>query len=84
MRRSAVVGTGERQLLPGTYQYYPNKGGERVSSKSCSLFLNDDNDDERSVVRLPYGETFIFTFYTYQGEVELYRTCDGALYRIGD
>ena len=75
------VGTGARQLLPGTYQYREKEGGHRVNGRWCSLKLNIDSDEE-SKVALTYGEPFQFTFHTYHGRVRL--NCSGYLYRIGD
>ena len=84
--RAPTVGTGEGHLLPGTYQYQTPDGGERVTDRKCKLHLNVGNDDsDRSVVQLTYGEPFQFTFFAYHGKTFLDRwSCNGALYRIGD
>ena len=77
----ATVGTGEGQLLPGTYKYYDDNGNERVSDRNCSLRLNLRSDDQSSVA-LEYGKPFEFTVYTYHGEVGTLN-CSGHLRRVG-
>ena len=82
----ATVGTGQGQLLPGTYKYRASSSrgaGDRVNESDCRLTVNADTTDE-STINLTYGEPFEFTFLTYHGKVELYLGCDGFLYRIGD
>ena len=78
-----TVGTGEGQLLPGTYKYYDRNRGERVSVRStCRLNLNQ-SDPETSRIDLTYGEPFEFEFHTYHGKV--YFNCGGSkLVRRGD
>ena len=79
---NATVGEGERQLLPGTYRYYDQNGGERVSRRYCSLVVNPSSSDS-STTDLTYGEPFEFTFHTYHGRVGFY--CGtGILVRSGD
>ena len=91
----AVVGDGENQLMPGTYEYR-HQGYEddnRVKGHNCLLRLNRGEDNEQSV-EMPYGVPFTFQFLTYHGRVyyggTYYLTdCggsdnDSALYRIGD
>ena len=78
---SLTVGTGEGQLLPGTYKYYDRNRGERVSVRSrCQLSLSGP---ETSRIDLTYGEPFEFTFHTYHGKV--FFSCGGSkLVRRGD
>ena len=85
-----VIGTEERQLLPGVYEYRTENGGNRVTDRQCYLILNWDSDDE-SRVPLIYGQPFQFTLLSYHNAVELYEigdgwrsTCGGDLYRIAD
>ena len=92
---SAVVGDGQYELLPGTYEYRHRgyEGDNRVKGHNCLLRLNRGEDTEPSV-EMPYGEPFIFRFHSYHGRVlydgRYYLTdCGGsadnsALYRIGD
>ena len=75
------VGTGEGQLLPGTYRYRSKTGDDRVSVRDCWLTLNYYED--RSGIELPYGEPFEFTFHTYHNVV-WFGGCGGFLYRVGD
>ena len=91
----AVVGYGENQLLPGTYEYQHRgyEGDNRVKGHDCLLRLQRGEDSEQ-FVEMPYGEPFTFQFLTYHGRVyyggTYYLTdCggsddDSALYRIGD
>ena len=93
------VGTGEGQLLPGTYRYqstsYDYKTnshivtGDRVNGRDCRLTLNYYED--RSSIELTYGDPFVFSFHTYHGSVYLggvYASdCGpntGGLYRVGE
>ena len=92
---SAVVGDGQYELLPGTYEYRHRgyEGDNRVKGHNCLLRLNRGEATEPSV-EMPYGEPFIFRFHSYHGRVlydaRYYPTdCGGsadnsALYRIGD
>ena len=75
------IGTGARQLLPGTYQYREKEGGDRVNRTNCFLELNRQTDKDTRLY-LTYGEPFQFTFHTYHGRVSL--ACSGHLYRVGD
>ena len=72
---SHTVGTGPWQLLPGTYRYYDQNGGVRVSTRGeCRLGINATTRFNGDQINLPYGETFEFTIH-----------CHGAwLVRIGD
>ena len=76
------VGTGEGQLLPGTYRYQSSNGDDRVDSAICSLDLNYNSHDQ-SRVKVAYGEPFEFTFYTYHGQVS-FTNCYGSLHRVGE
>ena len=78
---AVTVGTGEGQLLPGTYKYYDDNGNERVSDRRCSLRLNVGSGDQSSV-GLEYGNPFEFTVYTYHGVVDMFN-CMGHLRRVG-
>ncbi len=91
----AVVGDGENQLLPGTYEYRHEgyEGDNRVKGHDCLLRLNRGEDSEQSV-EMPYGEPFTFRFLAdhrrvlYDGTYYL-TDCGGSaddsgLYRIGD
>ena len=86
MISTPVVGTGEGQLLPGTYQYQTPDGGERVTDRKCTLTLSMQGDgNDWSVVQLTYGEPFRFTFFAYHGKAVLDKwSCRGTLYRVGD
>ncbi len=92
---SAIVGYGENQLLPGTYEYRHEgyEGDNRVKNHDCLLRINRDEDNEESI-EMPYGVPFTFPFLTSHGRV-LYSgsyfvtDCGGSdddsgLYRIGD
>ena len=91
----AVVGDGEDELLPGTYEYRHRgyEGDNRVKGHDCLLRINRGEDDEQ-FVEMPYGEPFTFQFLTYHGRVyyggRYYLTdCGGSdddsgLYRVGD
>ena len=78
-----VVGTEERQLLPGTYRYRASNGsGDRVNGRYCSLLVNGYSDDE-ALIDMTYGKPFEFTFYAYHEEVAL--LCpEGLLHRVGE
>ena len=86
------VGYGLGDLLPGTYEYRQPSGDRRVEGKMCRLVLNYENHEPGtgadSWVDMPYGQPFIFTFFTYHGRVTFWHLghdqCDGRLYRIGD
>lgn len=81
---SVTVRTGHGQLLPGTYQYVSQNGGERVTDSGCVLYLNHGSDEE-TVVEMIYGEVFRFSLYTYHNRVRLDEyDCNGYLYRIGN
>ena len=75
------VGTGEGQLLPGTYRYRSKTGDDRVSVRDCWFTLNYYEDQSR--IELPYGEPFEFTFHTYHNVI-WFGGCGGFLYRVGD
>ena len=75
------VGTGEGQLLPGTYRYLSKTGDDRVSVRDCWLTLNYYEDS--SGIELLYGEPFEFTFHTYHNVV-WFGGCGGFLYRVGE
>ena len=78
-----TVGTGEGQLLPGTYRYRSKTGDDRVSVRDCTLRPNYDGYyDAQLAIELPYGEPFEFTFHTYHNEV-WFGGCGGFLYRVG-
>ena len=78
------VGTGEGQLLPGTYRYRSKTGDDRVSVRDCTLSRNfDQYYDAELAIELPYGEPFEFTFHTYHNVV-WFGGCGGFLYRVGD
>ena len=78
------VGTGEGQLLPGTYRYRSKTGDDRVSVRDCPLSRNfDQYYDAELAIELPYGEPFEFTFHTYHNVV-WFGGCGGFLYRVGD
>ena len=81
--RRLKVGTGEGQLLPGTYRYRSNTGDDRVSVRNCSLTLNYSDYEDQSRIALPYGEPFEVTFHTYHNVVS-FVWCGGFLYRAGD
>ena len=83
------VGYGERQLLPGLYEYR-RPGDNRVEGRTCRLVLNARTDGE-TTVKMPYAKPFTFQFYSYHERVYFYRwtggnstICDGGFYRIGD
>ena len=78
-----TVGMGEHQLLPGTYRYYNQDSGDRVSNRFCTLYLNDGSSDKSSI-DLVYGEPFEYTFHTYHNKVRLWSCDESGLYRIGD
>ena len=60
------VGTGEGQLLPGTYRYLSKTGDDRVSIRDCTLSPNYDGYyDAQLAIELLYGKPFEFTFHTY-------------------
>ena len=87
---TTVIGTEERQLLPGVYKYRTRDGGNRVTERRCYLTLNMGSDDE-SRVPLIYGQPFQFTLLSYHNAVRLSEiagtsssNCRGHLYRIGD
>lgn len=79
------VGTGSKELLPGTYRYIAPQGGDRFNAQQrCYLTLNQGTN-EWSTVDLTYGEPFEFTFHSYHGKVQVW--CgfhDGWLVRVGD
>jgi hypothetical protein len=78
------VGTGEGQLLPGTYRYRSKTGDDRVSVRDCTLSRNFvQYNDAELAIEMPYGEPFEFTFYTYHNVV-WFGGCGGFLYRVGD
>ena len=78
------VGTGEGQLLPGTYRYLSKTGDDRVSVRDCTLSPNYDGYyDAQLAIELPYGEPFEFTFHTYHNVV-WFNGCGGFLYRVGE
>ena len=91
----AVVGDGQYELLPGTYEYRHREyeGDNRVKGHDCLLRLQRGGDNEQ-FVEMPYGEPFTFQFFTYHGRVyyggRYYLTdCggsddDSALYRVRD
>ena len=81
--RMVVVGTEERQLLPGTYRYRASNGsGDRVNGRYCSLRVNSGSDDSARI-DMAYGKPFEFTFHAYHENVRL--SCsEGLLYRIGE
>ena len=77
------VGTGEGELLPGTYRYYDQNRGERVSERHCNLTLNNDDYSVRSTIDLAYGEPFEFTAEPSHGPLWFF--CSNSwLVRIGD
>ena len=78
-----TVGTGEGQLLPGTYRYYDRNAGERVSNRDCHLTLNDDDRINKTRIALPYGDPFKVTLHTDHGRVWFLCT-DSWLVRIGN
>ena len=74
------VGTGEGQLLPGTYRYQSTSydyttnshiltGDDRVNGRDCRLTLN--YYENPSSIELTYGDPFDFSFHTYHGNVYL-------------
>ncbi len=91
----AVVGYGENQLLPGTYEYRHRgyEGDNRVKGHDCLLRLNRGENNVQQI-EMPYGAPFVFRFAGDHGRVlydgRYYLTdCggsgdDSALYRIGD
>ena len=76
----SVVGEGNGQLLPGTYEYRTPEGGKRVKESLCTLH----NFGDGIHVRLSNGEPFTFRFFKYNGIVNFSGCGTGALYRIGD
>ena len=82
------IGDGGGEFLPGTYQYR-RAGDDRVKGSLCKFGLNHGEENE-SVITLPEGEPFEFTFYRYHGKVSFraglpsLAQCEGALYRVGD
>ena len=78
------VGTGEGQLLPGTYRYRSKTGDDRVSVRNCTLSRNYDRYyDPELAIEMPYGKPFEFTFHTYHNVI-WFSGCGGFLYRVGD
>ena len=87
------VGSGQGELLPGTYKYRAKSGDDRVetrntrnSSNGCSLWVNYEFDlgTHGTNTPMPYGQPFEFTFHTYHEHVFLAgSSCGGYLYRIG-
>ena len=75
------IGTGEAQLLPGTYKYQSDNGDDRISARYC--YLQHEMDGDYHQIDPEYGQPFQFTFHTYHGRVNLGGACSGFLYRIG-
>ena len=84
------VGSGQGELLPGTYKYRAKSGDDRVETRNtrngCSLWVNYELDrgTHGTNTPMPYGQPFEFTFHTYHEHVFLAgSSCGGYLYRIG-
>ena len=78
-----IVGSGTRQLLPGTYEYVASGGDNRVEGTGCVIVHNNViSDPDRTFVHLEYGEPFAFRFLAYHKQVS-FGWCEGYMQRIG-